>query len=448
MVERQPKPTTGLNGPRLMEVVKISAQSLRDYRARANRAADYFANVNPTYTRDELLSHISLEGERSQIDAALDILNQLSVLSTTPDNVTGLVIVRKDLYRDGKLIYDIDWVHTPESLQKSTEQPLQPTIIYPFVSARRTIPDPQSHDFGVVNTARRDRERRAKDEERRKRDVYLEKHDLLEIIVNNVKENGERSLSSGVVKIELNENGEAVILFNDSLAINPDGTRAYSPVNKATGVYEASRIGAPSYDARMNPALLSYYLVKARQMEGQAVEGYNPNELDSERIMHAYQRAIATKLLTLGNNPTNRMVDRVFFLEEEKYGRFSGRYWRLDLEKNVAVDLVWGSEKPLNSQFTEFLKKKMVELNNPQPTNKADTNPITSSDTEELREVIKRGWVRVGIDSRGEVRAFWRGDEVNLETGMVSPGDQYPDGLRIEPSILEAMREEARFLRY
>lgn len=324
----------------LLEITRFSGSQLQDIDSRVTE----YLHTNSDSTREEAVGQMAAsEKQASRIELALDTLNQLSQVNRSGQDVIS-VIVRQDVnssisrIRGAKhLYYEIGWINEPDKKPEPepVPKPVEKPVAYPFITEKQRAGGDSYREF---------REKRRQEREEQER-IEAERKQIESVVIDIGREVGEKSLAQGTVKIELGEDGSAVILFNENAVINPDGTPKYVVVDRKTGEYN------DWYAIR--PEVLLYYEVQAQKLEGK--DGvYTPSLVVADTLQETYDLAVKRKIITVQYGETGVG----FYYHGSIWG--SSVSWRMDLKRELAI--FSSSIRPLNPQFVDFLKKKKAEL--------------------------------------------------------------------------------------
>lgn len=314
--------------------------------------------LSERYDRDYIAQTIAITPEEApRVQTALDALNQLEAIKMPVTQVERFSVVN---FEDGKTVYQFKKV-SPEKA----------------ASERRAD--------------QRER-RRQQEEETKKRE--RERESIDSVVIDKGLEIGEASLKADVVRIQLDENGKAVVLYKSF--------GDYVKVDRKTGSYK--RFEGSILDYALREDVMHFYDHKARELEGEEVGEYSPRAVKQEVLEDTYHRAVESKILDIQRWSGNEVQ---FFYQG--FGGFIGpRYGQVVLDENKVVEDIGGfipKERPLNSQFGEFLKQKKAELEG-----KAPAEPMWPEARGEEIDVVAVGdeW-----DNRytvvGRRRGFWPG---------------------------------------
>lgn len=418
----QTQPPSAPTGPRWQEVTRFPSVKLREI----NNSAIAFVDAHPGCSKEDLVAHIStsINEKPSRVDMALVVINQLGSLSQRPvadglpeypkhivgpDDLTGEVVIRVDLNKPGKkLIYEVKWAEEePESLKEPKTQAISEprkrrsafqfeTVEYRAMERSGRILQDQREARERLEKFRQEKAQRAELEK-----IVAEKNELREVIIDRGKDIAETNLANKRLKIELDEDGRAVVLFNEGV-IDPQ----YVVVDRATGEYDAGMY--IKYKVSVRADVMRYVEIKAQEMERAAnpeapdPAQYRPADM-SQTPEQVYNRAIELGLLKVDTS----QEEVRFSLTQFPFGGYDTVEIEtpIDLERGVSLKArLIDEEHSIHPQFVEFLKGKKTELERAKP---ASENQDDS--TRRLYErALEDGSLVVRIEEDGKVIFSWR----------------------------------------
>lgn len=287
----------------------------------------------------------------------MDILNQLYLIGKTGNDVRSIV-VREDMNRC-TYWYEIDWVNPPAEKPVTPAQPRPQAksdqIIYPFKTAEQRL-----REGGEIAEAkerrrrqREEKEARAKEEERKRAEIEA----INGVVIDVVRETTEQLIKDNYLKIELGEDGKAVILYREL------GFRGYNPIDRENGTFK--KYADSLWTDSIKPEFLSYFNVLAQQAEGQEVS-YTTSRHTPEVCQAGYERALKAGLLIVYQDPEK---DTTFYYTRYSqppiYSFLLRSHGEMDLERNVVIAGTFSDiekVRPIHPDFANFLRQKKIEL--------------------------------------------------------------------------------------
>lgn len=334
----------------LREVTRFFGSQLQDIGTKVTS----WLQTHPESTRDQAVSQLAkTEKEANRIQLGLDVLNQLSVIDRDGNDVQNIIVredtkstIQKDPPGQHHYYYEIDWINEPDEkptpppapvVQAHTQKP-----VYPFKTAAE-----QAAEKAAFQRRRQSQlERRLEDER-----IQDENEAIREVIIDRGRELGEECMEGEVMRIELGDDGIAVILRSTAFGD--------LQVNRQNGRFGEELF---LFADQIRRDVLAYVEVLAKKLEGREVDEYSPDQLDPQVIEDTYERAIRHKMLLVERSPETGIVE-FYYLSYSDIVDFT-HYERIDLGRMVVElsnDLL-NKKRPIRPQFVEFLRQKKAEL--------------------------------------------------------------------------------------
>lgn len=336
------------NVPREKRLLREVTRFFGPYLQNIDTGFAEWLQTHPELSRVQIVGCLAkTEKEANRIQLGLDVLNQLRVVDRNGKDVRT-VVVREDIsstIQNGPgrhhYYYEIDWINKPD------EKPVPPPVsvkpraekpVYPFTTQA------EREAKRAASQRRRQSQLERRWEEER---IQAERTAIGEVVIDRGRELGEECMKGGVIRVELGDDGIAVISRS-----TPFGNER---VDRQNG-----KFGERLPSMRLRHDVLAYVEVLAQKLEGSEVDEYSPNQLDPTVIEDTYERAIQHRMIIVKPNPHGGIEFYYSFLSPSP---FVSNYQRIDLNRGVIENKgLFREERPIRPQFIEFLRQKKAEL--------------------------------------------------------------------------------------
>ncbi len=356
----------------LMKVAQFTASDLRDIGA----GVSLYLQQNSTKKREHAARHIARKGlPVRRVQTGLDVINQLAAVGLSWVDVRSIVVHEdtnstvqktadelKNRAGEGQhhVWYEIDWVKPPDLRPEAPPRPA--------AHVQRTTPALTPEQIASrAEQRRRDQERNrlareAREErDRQERRATWEREMIDNVVIDNVRQTGEAVIQAGKVKVELGEDGAAVLLYK-KYASDP-----YQAVDRNTGKYQEEQ-GYSWLNQAFDRRFLRYFNALAEQAEGKETP-YAPEPLSEAYCQGTYERALKADMIRIIKDPERGTTFQYAGFPHHQaieYGTlFMKNYGLMDLDRNIVYVTIAGTmkiERLIHPDFAKFLTMKKAEL--------------------------------------------------------------------------------------
>lgn len=341
-------------------LTKVAHFSGEDLHAIGVGATSYFAQ-NPGRSRAYAAKHLAYKGAKPErIEKGFDVLNQLHIVGRTGEDVysvtvyeeTGTTIQRAEGKRiqagEGTphLRFEINWINPPE--EKTVVPQSKAVNPAPFDSTQERAFFRQKAE---ERRTRRERRVEAREKARVQQEelerILARRRRVDSVVIDSVLEDSQLLIKGDRLKIELDESGNAKILFKDGRG------RDYTEVDKETGIYTSGFFF--TWEEKVDQSYLRYFTVLAEQAEGKNAS-YTPKPLSRDTCAEAFARGVEERMIKVVVDPESGT--QFHYLEFPNFS-WSDNLVPMDLQNNtITENTVWETrQRPIHPDFAAFLRE-------------------------------------------------------------------------------------------